>query len=107
MEIYLPTDANRPNSADQLYDIPAFGNVSLLHFTECHAQLLPACLLRVVDFQSRHSLGSTTPFSLKVCLKSMVEQVEAVLLDRGFQIIECLIDGFLCFLDVERGVLLK
>ncbi len=41
MEIYLPTDANTPNSADQLYDIPAFGNVSLLHFTDCHAQLLP------------------------------------------------------------------
>jgi len=30
-----------PNSAEQLYDIPAFGNVSLLHFTDCHAQLLP------------------------------------------------------------------
>ena len=28
-------------SADSLYDIPAFGNVSLLHFTDCHAQLLP------------------------------------------------------------------
>ena len=41
MEIYLPTDVNRLNSADQLYDIPAFGNVCLLHFTDCHAQLLP------------------------------------------------------------------
>ncbi len=37
----MPTDSNTPNSAEQLYDIPAFGNVSLLHFTDCHAQLLP------------------------------------------------------------------
>jgi sulfur-oxidizing protein SoxB len=28
-------------SADALYRIPKFGNVSLLHFTDCHAQLLP------------------------------------------------------------------
>lgn len=41
MEIFKPTDANTPQSASQLYDIPAFGNVSLLHFTDCHAQLLP------------------------------------------------------------------
>ncbi|MCL4185602.1 MAG: thiosulfohydrolase SoxB, partial [Burkholderiaceae bacterium] len=27
--------------ADALYDIARFGNVSLLHFTDCHAQLLP------------------------------------------------------------------
>jgi sulfur-oxidizing protein SoxB len=27
--------------ADALYDVPAFGNVSLLHFTDCHAQLNP------------------------------------------------------------------
>ncbi len=28
-------------SAEAMYDIPRFGNVSLLHFTDCHAQLLP------------------------------------------------------------------
>jgi sulfur-oxidizing protein SoxB len=28
-------------SADKLYDVPRFGNVHLLHFTDCHAQLKP------------------------------------------------------------------
>jgi S-sulfosulfanyl-L-cysteine sulfohydrolase len=28
-------------STGNLYDLPAFGNVSLLHFTDCHAQLKP------------------------------------------------------------------
>jgi sulfur-oxidizing protein SoxB len=28
-------------NADALYALPRFGNVSLLHFTDCHAQLLP------------------------------------------------------------------
>jgi|TARA_B100000315_G_scaffold140084_1_gene129123 sulfur-oxidizing protein SoxB len=27
--------------ADVEYDVPAFGNLSLLHFTDCHAQLMP------------------------------------------------------------------
>jgi len=27
--------------ADQIYDLPRFGNVHLLHFTDCHAQLMP------------------------------------------------------------------
>jgi sulfur-oxidizing protein SoxB len=33
--------AAEPAAAERLYDIPAFGNVGLLHFTDCHAQLLP------------------------------------------------------------------
>ena len=28
-------------AADELYGVPKFGNVSLLHFHDCHAQLLP------------------------------------------------------------------
>ena len=36
-------DARAADGADPeaLYDLPAFGNVGLLHFTDCHAQLLP------------------------------------------------------------------
>jgi len=37
-----PLDAPRAQAAGALYDVPRFGNVSLLHFTDCHAQLLPS-----------------------------------------------------------------
>lgn len=37
----LPAFASSDAKAEALYDIPKFGNVSLLHFTDCHAQLLP------------------------------------------------------------------
>ncbi len=39
----LPAGAAGPGSAraESFYDVAPFGNVSLLHFTDCHAQLLP------------------------------------------------------------------
>jgi len=37
----LRPGASSAQAAGELYDVPAFGNVSLLHFTDCHAQLLP------------------------------------------------------------------
>ncbi len=37
----LPLGRAGAESSEGLYDVPAFGNVSLLHFTDCHGQLLP------------------------------------------------------------------
>jgi sulfur-oxidizing protein SoxB len=34
-------DADAATAADALYEVPHFGNVSLLHMTDCHAQLNP------------------------------------------------------------------
>ena len=33
--------ASAQAAADQFYDLPRFGNVHLLHFTDCHAQIKP------------------------------------------------------------------
>jgi len=33
--------AARPGATQRLYDLPRFGNVSFMHFTDCHAQLMP------------------------------------------------------------------
>lgn len=33
--------AARPSATQRLYDLPRFGNVSFMHFTDCHAQLMP------------------------------------------------------------------
>jgi len=38
----LPLDARPESGEAALYDMLPFGNLSLLHFTDCHAQLLPA-----------------------------------------------------------------
>ncbi len=34
-------EADAATSADKLYELPKFGNVSFLHITDCHAQLQP------------------------------------------------------------------
>src|SRR4249920_2657492 len=34
-------DADAATAQQGLYDLPRFGNVSLLHMTDCHAQLRP------------------------------------------------------------------
>ena len=41
LPIGSPSRAFAASSAEALYDPPAFGNVSLLHMTDSHAQLLP------------------------------------------------------------------
>lgn len=33
--------AATPGAGERLYEVPSFGNVNLLHFTDCHAQLVP------------------------------------------------------------------
>ncbi len=41
--VALPGQAASKESIipNQIYELPAFGNVSFLHFTDCHAQLMP------------------------------------------------------------------
>ena len=41
MPIASPEALAAAPSAARMYEIPRFGNVHLLHFTDCHAQLLP------------------------------------------------------------------
>ncbi len=37
----LPACTTSPQSREDIYSLPAFGNARLLHFTDCHAQLEP------------------------------------------------------------------
>src|SRR5260221_1159103 len=37
----LPRDSRGASGDAVFYDFPRFGSLSLLHFTDCHAQLLP------------------------------------------------------------------
>ena len=41
MSLGAYADSDPTTAANGLYDIPAFGNVSFLHMTDCHAQLMP------------------------------------------------------------------
>lgn len=41
MALGAHADADAATAEAALYDVPAFGNVSLLHMTDCHAQLKP------------------------------------------------------------------
>ena len=58
-------NADAQTAANALYDVPRFGNVSLLHMTDCHAQLKPihfrepSVNLGVGDMQGRlpHLVG--------------------------------------------------
>ena len=37
----LPGCASSSRSLDKMYDLPVWGDVRLLHMTDCHAQLNP------------------------------------------------------------------
>ena len=51
--------ASAAQAAGELYDLPAFGNLSLLHMTDSHAQLLPVYFREPVGkaFAARHGLA--------------------------------------------------
>jgi S-sulfosulfanyl-L-cysteine sulfohydrolase len=55
----LRPGASAAQAADELYELPAFGNVSLLHMTDSHAQLLPVYFREPVgaDFGKRYGLA--------------------------------------------------
>lgn len=60
----LRAGASDAQAAGELYDLPPYGNLSLLHMTDAHAQLLPMHFREPVgaDFASRYGIaaGSAT-----------------------------------------------
>jgi sulfur-oxidizing protein SoxB len=55
----LRSGATDAQAADELYTLPPFGNVSLLHMTDSHAQLLPVYFREPVgaDFGAKYGLA--------------------------------------------------
>jgi sulfur-oxidizing protein SoxB len=55
----LRPGASIAQAADELYELPPFGNVSLLHMTDSHAQLLPVYFREPVgaDFGQRYGIA--------------------------------------------------
>jgi len=55
----LRAGASDRQAADALYELPRYGNVSLLHMTDAHAQLLPVYFREPVgaDFAQRYGLA--------------------------------------------------
>jgi sulfur-oxidizing protein SoxB len=58
----LRCGASDAQAADELYGLPPFGNVSLLHMTDSHAQLLPVYFREPVgaDFGARYGIAPGT-----------------------------------------------
>jgi sulfur-oxidizing protein SoxB len=56
----LRPGASAAQAADELYALPPFGNVSLLHMTDSHAQLLPVYFREPVgaDFGQRYGIAA-------------------------------------------------
>jgi S-sulfosulfanyl-L-cysteine sulfohydrolase len=61
----LRSRASAAQATAELYDVKPFGNVSLLHITDTHAQLLPVYFREPVGakFLERHKIKSGTPLA--------------------------------------------
>jgi S-sulfosulfanyl-L-cysteine sulfohydrolase len=59
----LRPGASAAQAADELYELPPFGNLSLLHMTDSHAQLLPVYFREPVgaDFGAKYGIAPGTP----------------------------------------------